>query len=704
MLGRISLSFSRLARSPGLVAIALLVSGWMAGSAWAAADAEKRVALVIGNSAYRNVPTLVNPVNDAQDVAAALRLDGFDVIEGRDLDRRGTDMLLGRFSRAAAGADVALFYYAGHGLQFRGENFLVPVDGAPSDEFAIPYETTRVGDVVDALSHAKGVRILILDACRNNPLSERLSRSASRDIGFTRGLARIRQSQGMVIAYATQANDVASDGGGRNSPFSSALVTHLKEPGLEIGQLFRRVAATVNQETNGQQTPELSISLLGDFYFNRSETDLQAWAALRDTDDSAKLRQFLSRYPASVLGDAARARLDMVERGRREETLRGEIARLETERLRAAKTSEEQQRAEQAKLAREQGERQRLVDAQAEERRTAEAAAAKQQADAGRKLAERLAQLEEENRRANAELALRVAEQDRRSRDERERDAQAKERDRLASERAGGIRDAELDAARQRAEEQRRSAARLARLEEDSKRATAELASRLKAEEEQRKRAEADRAQMLAQIEAERRGAADELQRLQREKTDVAARDQVASQRAAATVAAGGTQVASLASSAPLPAVAPIPAPTPSLVQPIKAELSRLGCYQGAIDENWSNPATARAVQSAVRLARLEAPGGPSDDFLKALKAQPARICPLVCSPRQVERNGACVAKACPAGGRLDADGDCLAPRPRPAPERRVTQRAAPAAPAAAAAPAAGRGKCFAFNGRSFCE
>ncbi|MFA6965046.1 caspase domain-containing protein [Bosea sp. (in: a-proteobacteria)] len=262
---------------------------------------ERRVALIIGNSTYRGVPALLNPRNDAQDMAAALRAVGFEVMEGLDLDRRGMGAILGRFAKAADGADAAVFFYAGHAMQFRGENFLLPVDAAPADEFAIPYETMRVADVMEALQNAPGVRMLILDACRNNPVANRIVGSRiTRDASAARGLARIAQNKGMVIAYATQANDVAADGTGRNSPFSSALVEQLGVPGLEVGQLFRRVAISVNQSTKGQQTPELSVSLLGDFYFNRTETDLQAWSKLRDTSDAEALRGFLGQFPTAI--------------------------------------------------------------------------------------------------------------------------------------------------------------------------------------------------------------------------------------------------------------------------------------------------------------------------------------------------------------------------------------------------------------------
>lgn len=693
--------------SPWIRSLLVLAGLVLAHASHAAPD--RRVALVIGNATYKAIPALPNPRNDADDVAAALRDIGFEVIEGRDLDRRGMGEALGRFARTADGADAALFYYAGHGLQFRGENFLVPVDGAPADEFAIPYETTRVADVLDALAHAKGVRLLILDACRNNPLADQIARSSrTRDIGLSRGLARINQSQGMVIAYATQANDVAADGDGRNSPFSAAFVEQLKEPGLEVGQVFRRVAYGVNQRTGGRQTPELSLSLLGDFYFNRSETDVQVWTKVRDGGDVAALRAFLGRFPNSYLADAAKARIDVVERSQREEALRRQLAGVEEERRRAADIAEAAKRLDAARQTREEAERERLSTTQAEARRKAEDEAARQQAEQQRRLTERLAQLEVENRKAQAELAARADEQARRARDDRERQQQAAERDRLSAAQADKLRTAEADAARQKAEEERRIAARLAKLEDDNRRAAAELAARLKAEEAMRQTAETERARLAAELEGERRRAAEELQRVQQEKVEAVAREEATP--GVAPVAP--VQVASL----PDPTQAMPTAPQPdgaALTRSITRELERIGCFHGKPEASWSSGATSRAAREFARLASVTVPELPTTEFLEQLKGRTGRVCPLVCSPRQVVRGGACVAKTCPRGERLDGDGDCVAPAPKSAP-RRVVQQAEPvvrAKPRAAApaptrsTPAAGRGgRCFNFNGQSFCE
>jgi len=673
-----------------LVALTFLCG--LAGAV-AAETGERRVALVIGNSAYRAAPALPNPGNDAQDVAAALRAVGFEVIEGRDLDRRGMGEALGRFARAAVDADAALFYYAGHGLQFRGENFLLPVDSAPNDEFGIPYETTRVADVIDALQNAKGVRLLILDACRNNPLADRIaSAGRSRDTSIGRGLARIAQTRGMVIAYATQANDVAADGKGRNSPFSAALVEQLAEPGLEVGQLFRRVAAGVNQRTGGRQTPELSISLLGDFYFNRSETDQQAWAKLRDSQDGPALRDFLTRFPKSYLADAARARIETVERAQREEALRRQLATYEEERRKAAAAAESARQAETARLAAARAEQDKLAAAQAEQRRKAEEDAARQQAEQRRKLDERLAQLEADNRKAQAELAARADDQARRARDDKERERQALERDRLSTAQAEKLKAAETDANRQKQDEDRRIAERLAKLEEENKRAAAELAARLKAEQEIREAGERERARLLAELEAERRRATEELQRVQSAAAAAPARTDEP------------TRLAALPGGTPEPAK-PAVIDLAGLTRTINLELGRVGCYSGKPDGEWSSKATSRAVREFARLAHLDVPGAPTSEFLDVLKRQSGRICPLTCSARQVERDGVCVAKSCPRGERLDADGDCVAPKPkRVAQERSVRPAAArPPAPARAPAPAA-RGRCFNFNGQSFCE
>jgi uncharacterized caspase-like protein len=227
------------------------------------------VALVVGNSTYTHTAALANPRNDAADMAAVLKRLGFTVIVETDLDKRGIDAAFRRFAVAMRDAEAALFYYAGHALQFQGVNYLMPVDAALKDEAELPYEMARLDDVIADMGHAKGIRIAVLDACRNNPLEERIKRTlaATRAIEPTRGLARIARPDGLLVAYATQAGNVAEDGKGRNSPFTAALLQHIETPGLEVGPLFRRVMGTVKQMTGGKQHPELSVLFDGEFYF-----------------------------------------------------------------------------------------------------------------------------------------------------------------------------------------------------------------------------------------------------------------------------------------------------------------------------------------------------------------------------------------------------------------------------------------------------
>jgi hypothetical protein len=206
----------------------------------------------------------------------------------------------------------------------------VPVDARLEDEFSVNYELTRIDDVLFAVSQASGVKLLILDACRNNPLADRLIRSTSRNIGIARGLTLIDDARGMIVAYATQPNQVADDRHGRNSPFTSALLNEMKEPGVEIATFFRRVAADVDRATNGRQFPELSISMTGEFYLNAQETDLQAWARVRDSSKITDLNDFLTHYPESVLAKDAQARIAVLERA--EQALEQRDLRATTER------------------------------------------------------------------------------------------------------------------------------------------------------------------------------------------------------------------------------------------------------------------------------------------------------------------------------------------------------------------------------------
>ena len=298
------------------------------------AMADRRIALVVGNANYSN-PSLVlsNPKNDAEDVATALRSLGFEVVQAIDTNKRDLDLSMAKFARLATDSDAALFFYAGHALQYQGRNYLMPIDAEVEDEVSLRYQMMPIDDVRAALDRASGVKVMILDACRNNPVVDSLRRKAggeTRALGGARGLARIDKTQGTVIAYATAADEVAADGQGRNSPFTTAFLKRLSEPGLEIEQLFRRVAADVNSATGGRQRPETYVSLLSDYYLN--QTDRTAFDGIKDSADPAALRDFIARFPTSSYASDARYRIQRMEIEAQEKQLQQgrqqEVARL----------------------------------------------------------------------------------------------------------------------------------------------------------------------------------------------------------------------------------------------------------------------------------------------------------------------------------------------------------------------------------------
>ena len=333
-----------------------------------APQSERRVALVIGNAGYKAAGiSLPNPRNDAQDISAVLATLGFEVVTAIDTSKRDMDFALQRFARLATDADSALFFYAGHAMQFQGRNFLMPTDAELEDEISVRYQTVGLEEVRAALDRANGVKIMILDACRNNPLANRLKQgvAASRTLATTRGLARIDKTQGMVVAYATAPDEVAQDGQGRNSPFTAALLKRLQEPGLEIEMMFRRVASDVNAQTAGRQRPETYISLLSEYYLNQS--DRIVWDRIKDQDDVAALRDFVSKYPSSPRADFARNRLEVLERYAKE---REDLARRAREdEQRKAAEAEAQRVVREAALRREAEEHVAALRLQEEQKR-----------------------------------------------------------------------------------------------------------------------------------------------------------------------------------------------------------------------------------------------------------------------------------------------------------------------------------------------
>ena len=234
------------------------------------AAAEKRVALVVGNSGYVHANALPNPVNDAGDMAKALAEVGFEVILGLDLSKSGFDGKVRDFARALEKADVALLFYAGHGLQVSGKNYLVPVDAKLQVERDLDFEAISLDFVLKQmeLDRDDKTNIVFLDACRDNPLVRNLARSMGTRSGtIAQGLAQVQAGVGTFIAYSTQPGNVALDGEGRNSPFTAALVKDLRLPDRNLNAVMIEVRKDVTAATGGKQVPWDLSALTGDFYF-----------------------------------------------------------------------------------------------------------------------------------------------------------------------------------------------------------------------------------------------------------------------------------------------------------------------------------------------------------------------------------------------------------------------------------------------------
>jgi hypothetical protein len=226
----------------------------------------RRVALVVGNGAYREADRLPNPVNDAHGVAAALKGLGFETVqEGYDLGRDAMLKSLKTFGEAAKGADWAVVYYAGHGMEVKGTNYLIPVDAKLKDEEDVEEEAVPVSRLMDRLQDVAGIKVFILDACRDNPFATRLFRRRSVR-GGGKGLAEIHADSGTLIAFATSPGDSALDGEGEHSPYAKALIDHLGDRGSEIRLMFGSVADSVQEATRKEQLPWISSPLGGKFY------------------------------------------------------------------------------------------------------------------------------------------------------------------------------------------------------------------------------------------------------------------------------------------------------------------------------------------------------------------------------------------------------------------------------------------------------
>lgn len=286
---------------------------------------EKRVALVIGNSSYANSP-LKNPVNDAKDITAKLRGLGFEVIERNNLTTRQIGGTLQEFRSKLAPGAVALVFYAGHGLQIKGDNYLPAVDADINSEYDVPNQSISMKQIMDVLDESKSrLNLVFLDACRNNPYA-RSFRSSDR------GLARVNAPSGTLISYATKPGSVAADGTGRNGLYTSKLLAQM-DTNVEIEKALKRVVTEVKTASKGKQEPWMEGSIEGEFCFggcgaigaypnhpipatapsSALDSEVEAWSIAKETTDVEVVRDFLSAYPKGKYALPARLKLKELE-------------------------------------------------------------------------------------------------------------------------------------------------------------------------------------------------------------------------------------------------------------------------------------------------------------------------------------------------------------------------------------------------------
>ena len=499
-----------------------------------AAVAGERVALVIGNSAYKHTPRLDNPINDAGDVARVLTSLGYEVIEQRDLDKAGMDRAIRHFADALADARSGLFYYAGHGLQVGGQNYLVPIDAELTTASALDFEMVRLDLVHRTMEAAVKTNIIILDACRDNPLSRNLARAlGTRSASIGRGLAAVESGEGTLISFSTQPGSVALDGEGRNSPYAGALIKHMTKRGEDISSVLINVRNDVMEATARRQVPWEHSALTARFYFvppdastasdagaasapgptYEQQAEMAFWSAVKDSGNRLIIQTYLDRFPQGTFVGLARALIDEIER---------------KEALRAAALKEaERARAERA-------------------RKAAEALSeAALKADPG-KQAEALRRTKEEAVKA-AEQSVATAEQ---AAQEARRALEKAKAEQTAIDASGGgtVRHAALETPRQDAAGQ--------------------------------------------------------------------------------------------------PAIQSAEQDPRSLATRLQVELVRVGCDPGKIDGNWGRKGRS-ALGDFARHAKLALPvDEPSEAAIEAVAARRERVCPLSCDDDEVERDGACVAKA----------------------------------------------------------
>jgi hypothetical protein len=664
-----------------------------------AAWAERRVALIIGNSKYQNVTALPNPVRDARAMTEKFKAAGFDVVSAHyDLGRLEFTRVLQQFEDDATDADIAVIFFAGHGIESQGSNFMIPVDARLVSDRHIEDEAISLDRMAKSVDGARRLRMVILDACRDNPLVRQMKRQRTvTSRAVTSGLAPIQiQGSDTLIAYAAKAGAVAEDGVTDHSPFTQALLDNLFEPGLDLRLAFGRVRDQVMKNTRNRQEPFVYGSLGGtnvslvpavekkvaaasdrsasqDFDFalrvgsrrameifiaqypsgflsdlardamrkidesrpggrdapikpdeperarvaavepNRTTSpgpttqEQRDWDRIKDSSNPALYRDFIKRYPSSVLSQTAQSKLEAIERAARERA--AEDARLKAEKEAARKKEEDERRARAVAEA----ERQKIE----REAKAAEEARLKAEKEAARKK-------EEDERRARILAEI--------ERQRIEREAKAAEEARLRVEREVA-RKKEEDERRARvaaeAERQRQEREAIARRLEEERIAKLNEADRVKAEKEMERRRADEEQRARAAAEAER-------QRVERE-AKLAEEARVRAEREAARKQAEEEQRARAA------AEAERWKQQAELVRVAQQELSRLGCFGGTPDGALGPMTLGALKQYRTRRGSAEQDANVTQDLVDDLKAQSERVCPLTCPSGQAVEGERCV-------------------------------------------------------------
>ncbi len=304
--------------------------------------ADRRIAFVVGNGAYKNVAALPNPPIDAKAMASALRNVGFEVVEGTNLTRdKMTERLLD-FGKKAQNADVAVFFYAGHGIAISGTNYLLPIDADIKSEMDVKLGAAiNIDLTLDQTMGDAKVKLVFLDACRDNPFAAKIkSNSSTRSVSVQSGLAEMKSGEGTLIAFATGPGQTALDGQeGTNSPFTRALLANITAPGVEIQQAMTKVRAQVNEETNKGQLPWGHTNLIGSVYLNGApaaapagtaaapsapaavasapgtDVELEFWRSIKDSNKPEELNAYLTNYPNGQFKSLALSRIASLENG-----------------------------------------------------------------------------------------------------------------------------------------------------------------------------------------------------------------------------------------------------------------------------------------------------------------------------------------------------------------------------------------------------